>query len=336
MGEAVEFASDWVGAVVARSASDWFSWRRWWCPADKDPPVSSGFLDDPAGPFATYFDYSLVELAQMDHVRCLVLLGEAGMGKSSELRVEDQRLRGTQLPVVRFDLGAEPDISSLRDTVLTSPEVTAWLARTDDLVMLLDGFDEANASLSKLPDQLIKLLDGLPLDRLRLRITSRTSVWSSRLNAGLAGRWPDLQQLVLAPLTEQDVRVAAQVTLGDGSAFLSAVRDRDLGALAARPLTLRMLMTVQRDDGELPVDRIDLYEHAVKVLARENNDRRIEEPSSTGHPVQERLRAACRLAAVSIVSGRTVIHPRRTADTPNNDLALDDITRTRPGDVHPP
>lgn len=196
--------------------------------------------------------------------------------------------------------------------------------------MLLDGFDEAkaNVSFSKLPDQLIRLLDGLPLDRLKLRITSR-SVWSSRLNAGLAGRWPDLQQLVLAPLTEQDVRAAAQDTLDDGSAFLSAVRDRDLGALAARPLTLRMLMTVQRDDGELPVDRIDLYERAVRVLARENHERRIEEPSSTGHPVQERLRAARGLAAVSIVSGRTVIHPQRTADTPNNDLALDDITRTR-------
>jgi len=34
-------------------------------------------------------DYALVELAQLDHVRCLVLLGEAGMGKSSELEVEE-------------------------------------------------------------------------------------------------------------------------------------------------------------------------------------------------------------------------------------------------------
>ena len=148
--------------MVARPASDWVSWRRWWCPADEDPPISSGFLDDPAGPFATYFDYSLVELAQLDHVRCLVLLGEAGMGKSSELDVEEQRLRDARLPVVGFDLGAEPDMSSLRNAVLTSPEVTAWLARTDDLVMLLDGFDEANASLGKLPDQLIKLLEQCP------------------------------------------------------------------------------------------------------------------------------------------------------------------------------
>lgn len=195
--------------------------------------------------------------------------------------------------------------------------------------MLLDGFDEANASFGKLPDQLIKLLDGVPIGRLKLRITSRTGVWSTWLDAGLAGRWPDLQRLVLAPLTEEDVRVAAEATLGDGAAFLSGVRARDLGALAARPLTLSMLMTGRRDDGELPVDRIDLYERAVKVLARENHERRIEEPSSTDHPVEERLRAARRLAAVSIISGRTIIHPKRTAETPNNDLALDDITRTR-------
>lgn len=317
------------GAVVARSARDWFSWRRWWCPAAEDPPVSSGFLDDPAGLFATYFDYSLIELAQLDHVRCLVLLGEAGMGKSSELDVEKQRLREARLPVAGFDLGTEPDISLLRDTVLTSPEVTAWLAGAYDLVMLLDGFDEANASLAKLPDQLINLLDGLPTGRLKLRITSRTGLWSPLLDAGLADRWPDLQRHVLAPLTEEDVRVAAHEALGDGSAFVSAVRDRDLGALAARPLTLRMLMTVQRDDGALPIDRIDLYDRAVKVLARENHERRIEEPSSPDHPVDERLRAARRLAAVSIVSGRTVIHPKRMADTPDSDLALDDITRTR-------
>ncbi len=251
------------------------------------------------------------------------------MGKSSELGAEERRLHGAQLPVVKFDLGTEPDVSSLRDTMLTSAEVTAWLAHTDDLVMLLDGFDEANASLGKLPDQLMKLLDGLPIDRLKLRITSRTGVWSPRLDAGLADRWPDLQRWVLAPLTEENVRVAARGTHGDGSAFLSAVRARDLGALAARPLTLRMLMTIQRDDQGLPVDRIELYERAVKVLARENHERRIEEPSSTVHPVEERLRAARRLAAVSIVSGRTIVHPKRTVDTSKNDLALDDITQTQ-------
>ena len=113
--------------------------------------------------------------------------------------------------------------------MLTSPEVTAWLARTDDLVMLLDGFDQANASFGKLPDRLIKLLDGVPIGRLKLRITSRTSLWSSRLDAGLADRWPDLQRLVLAPLTEEDVRVAARATLGDGAGFLNGVRARISG-----------------------------------------------------------------------------------------------------------
>ena len=152
----------------------------------------------------------------------------------------------------------------------------------------------------------------------------------ARLDGGLADRWPDLQRLVLAPLTEQDARAAAEATLGDGPAFLNGVMARDLGVLAARPLTLGMLMTVQRDDGELPADRIGLYERAVTVLARENHERRIEEPSAaTTYPVEERLRAARRLAAVSILSGRTIIHPKRTASTPDNGLALDDITRTR-------
>src|SRR5260370_23989827 len=144
------------------------------------------------------------------------------MGKSSELDVEEQRRRDARLPVVGFDLGAEPDMSLLRDTGLTSPEVAAWLASADDLVMLLDGLDEANASLGKLPDQLIKLLDGLPTGRLKLRITSRTGVWSPRLDAGLADRWPDFQRLVLAPLTEDNMRGAVQAAAPGASALLNA------------------------------------------------------------------------------------------------------------------
>ncbi|HEX2744337.1 MAG TPA: hypothetical protein VHN16_08045 [Streptosporangiaceae bacterium] len=315
---------------MTRLASERFSWRRWWCPAEEEPPLTLGFLDDPAGPYASYFDHALVELAQLDHVRCLVLLGEAGMGKSSELEAEEQRLQAAQLPVVKFDLGAEPDVPSLKDTVLTSPEVAAWLEGTRDLVMLLDGFDEAYANLGRLPDQLVRLIGSLPADRLKLRIASRTAVWSPRLDGGLADRWPDLRRLVLAPLTQEDARAAAEATLGDGPAFLSGVMTRDLGVLAARPLTLGLLMTVQRDDGELPADRTGLYKRAVTVLARENHARRIEESSSTAtYPVEERLRAARRLAAVSVFSGRTVIYPKRTARTPGNALALDDIARTQ-------
>jgi hypothetical protein len=316
--------------MVTRLASERFPWRRWWCPADEDPPLTLGFLDDPAGPYASYFDYALVELAQLDDARCLVLLGEAGMGKSSELEAEEQRLQAAQLPVVKFDLGAEPDVPSLKETVLTSPEVAAWLEGTGDLVMLLDGFDEAYASLGMLPDQLLRLIGTLPVGRLKLRIASRTALWSPRLDGGLADRWPDVQRLVLAPLTQEDTRAAAEAALGDGPAFLNEVMARDLGVLAARPLTLGLLMTVQRDDGELPADRTGLYERAVTVLARENHERRIEEPSAaTTYPVEERLRAARRLAAVSVLSGRTVIYPKRTARTPGNGLALDDIARTR-------
>ena len=252
------------------------------------------------------------------------------MGKSSELEAEKYRLQAAHLLVVCFDLGAEPDLASLKETILTSPEVAAWLKGTGDLVMLLDGFDEAHASLGKLPDQLLRLIGTLPAARLKLRIASRTAVWSPRLEDGLADRWPDLQRLVLAPLTQQDAQKAAEATLGNGPAFLNEVTARDLGVLAARPLTLSLLMTVQREDGKLPADRTDLYKRAMTALARENNERRIEEPSAaTAYPVQERLRVARRLAAVSLCSGRTVIYPTQTAKTPGTGLAVDDIARTR-------
>lgn len=299
------------------------AWRRWWCPAHLDQPVTGGFLDDPNGPYARYRQFPTIELATRDDVGCLVSLGEAGMGKSRELGRQEDRLRegGQRLLVV--DLGAEPDVAALRSTVLSDPVVADWQAGSDDLVLLLDGFDEAMVTVDKLVDGLVRLLDALPVDRLTLRIVSRSSVWSARLDAALVDRWPDLERLVLCPLTSADVAAAAAGAGIDSVGFLQHVHKKDLGVLAARPLTLGMLLSLD-DPAALPLDRTALYQQAVQVLARENNDRRLEEhPDDL--PVEQRLRAARRLATVTLLSGRTMLHARRGSTTTTDNLALDDL-----------
>ena len=190
------------GEVVTRLASERFSWRRWRCPADEDPPVSSGFLDDPAGPFASYFDYALVELAQLDHVRCLVLLGEAGMGKSSELEVEEQRLRAARLPAVKFDLGAEPDVPSLRDTVLTSPEVTTWLRGMCGVGMPAWCVTDRRAACHQLPGISSLLGPAVGLARLRVSALTRevpmTTTTPSTALVTIQPAFTDAERLALA------------------------------------------------------------------------------------------------------------------------------------------
>jgi hypothetical protein len=302
---------------------DEVAWRRWWCPADLDQPVTGGFLDDPTGPYARFFELPTVELAVLDSARCLVLLGEAGMGKSRELVREEDRLRAAGRRVVHVDLGAEPDIASLRSTVLDDPVVSDWRAGSGDLVLLLDGFDEAVVTIDKLVDGLIRLLDALPVDRLTLRIASRSSIWSARLDAALVQRWPELRRLVLCPLTSPDVALAAGQAGVDPDGFLREVHVKDLGVLAARPLTLGMLLSLD-DPAALPADRGALYQQAVGVLARESNDRRREEHRDD-LPIDQRLRAARRLATVMLLSGRTTVWPRRSGAATPHDIAVDDL-----------
>jgi len=271
-------------------------------------------------------DNPALALAELDGVRCLVLLGETGMGMSSELGAEFDRLSGANVDAVRFDLGAEPDMASLRDTVERSPKIAAWSARSGELVMLLDGFDEGNASMDKLVHGLA-LLDRLPTERLKLRIASRSSVWSHRLDDALrALSRESYSQLEIAQLTQSDAFLAPQDVTGDGHAFAEAIAGRDLGIFAARPLTLNMLLSIAKGRA-LPAGRIEIYERGLSILVRENHARRLEE-HSTRVPGDGRLAGVRLLTAITLQSGRTVIHPRWTGEAPDEDVALDDVAVT--------
>ena len=79
-------------------------------PVDSEIVDATGFLDDPEGPYAEYMDYPTTALCDLGSVPCLVLLGEAGMGKTTELRAEVDRTAGTATPALYVDLGDEPDL----------------------------------------------------------------------------------------------------------------------------------------------------------------------------------------------------------------------------------
>ena len=87
-----------------------FGWVRRWTPRDVD-------LED-------LFDRPGVDrrdqlpLASWSDVPCLVLLGEGGLGKSHELRTEQERLDADGSTVYLCDLGRTTDRTALRDQVL--------------------------------------------------------------------------------------------------------------------------------------------------------------------------------------------------------------------------
>jgi hypothetical protein len=63
-----------------------YGWVRYWAPHDKSPVLGDwGFLSEPTGPLGMARNPGLVSTTELPERRCVVLLGESGMGKSRAL-----------------------------------------------------------------------------------------------------------------------------------------------------------------------------------------------------------------------------------------------------------
>ena len=296
-------------------------------------PLTSGFLDDPAGPYAAYLDNQAVRLADCDETSCVVLFGDAGMGKSTELEEDRARHRAAGTPSALLDLGEDETWTDARNRLLLHPDVVAWQAAAEGkFVILVDSVDEATTSMRHLTDQLLRLLDDLPQDRLLLRVASRSAAFPTRLREKLSARFEErsYRELNLAPLTWADAALAAAAESenGDSSEFMTAVVERGIGVLASRPITLGMLLGLY-GEGPLPTSRIGLYERAIDHLVREMNPRRLDE-SAEDIPITQRREAVQALAAITVLAGRGSIALHRYPNMPEGQLSLDEVTE--PGD----
>ena len=109
-----------------------FRWQRFWVPRTASIDLSDGgFLVDPTLPFAT----TLIgprQLAELSGYRAIVLLGEPGIGKSTTLSEEAERLgnqaaEGTMS--IRADLRAYSSEYFLHERVFESTEFMAMAER---------------------------------------------------------------------------------------------------------------------------------------------------------------------------------------------------------------
>lgn len=149
---------------------------------------------------------------------CLVLLGEAGLGKSSELRTEEERLRAAGSNVYLCDLASTADRSEIRDML---PE----LQPGEPATLLIDAFDEVTDDVSDIADLLGNYIRRIDSSSLILRIASRPIVWSTRLEQQLDEMWAGgLAVLTLEAINVDDVRAAADAELS-GEAADEFMRD---------------------------------------------------------------------------------------------------------------
>jgi hypothetical protein len=217
----------------------------------------------------------VVTLEDVRHLPCLVLLGEPGSGKSVSLLQEAQSATATVSSddeVLCVDLGLAQDPRALRDSVFGDPAVMRWREGRGRLQLFLDALDEAKIQIRRVVSLLEHELGRLDLGRMALRIACRTADRPRELESWLAEAFGDgaYRTLELAPLRMSETMSAATAADLDAEYFVESVLRAGVAPLAARPLTLKMLLRVFLAEGGFPDALASLYEQALLVMAGES------------------------------------------------------------------
>lgn len=294
--------------------------RYWLSPGTPPALDSDGFFRDPrryrrpSGAAQT----DACRLDRLAEVPCLILLGEGGIGKSTELEREHDRVVGLGHTALYVRLGSLVG-AQLDRRLLAHPDVLAWKAHGRPLALFLDALDEAPASLrlwSLLRDDLLSVAPQDQAQRasaLRLCITCRAGLWPDALGQTLRAFWGkgQVQTRSLAPLSQADVARAAEHRGLDGDAFLRDLRAVGGGAWAALPLSLNWLLDAAEGEGGLPQTRLELYGDACRHLCTEQNPDRLALQKTPDVPplldAEVRRVVAARLALLMRFGGRTAV-----------------------------
>lgn len=180
----------------------------------------------------------------------VVVLGEAGTGKSTEFRLRAQSMAAQG----RFSFFVE--LSELAADGLTQSldadddtRLEEWRNSDDDAVFFLDSLDEAKLRNRTLQQGLRRLHRDLKnhWGRVRLVVSCRASDWMpeadrSVLVAITPTKVSEVRIVQLAPLNKEQVAQLAQAAgVSDVGAFMSAVARHDAHVFIERPLDVQWL-----------------------------------------------------------------------------------------------
>lgn len=322
----LERYGSWPAIVLAVTANA--PTERFWSRRNGRVAIFDGFLRDPTDGSVNFFGGDELErLSSLSEPRCVALLGEPGMGKSTAL--DDWRRAGEvgAAPVQFHDLREYGDESRLISDIFRSETISRWQANESEIHLVLDSLDECRSHIPNIGAVLTSQLRRLPTARLRLWIACRTGDWPALLESELKSQFhDDFDVFEIAPLRRDDVASAAVHAGVDGEAFMTTVEAAGVGPLAARPLTLNFLLEAFRSSGSLPRSQVDLYSAGVRQLCTEVAPARFGTEGEGKLSPNERLAIASRVAAAAWLCQRPVVRARTSASPISElEIAADDL-----------
>ena len=216
-------------------------------------PITDDSATVAAGPWLAAFarhrgdDLGWKQVLQHPYV---VVLGEAGTGKSTEFRRQVATLRG------HGDHAFFLELSSLARSMVHALDdesaLESWRESDDAAYFFLDALDEAKLSRSTLEQALRCLKHALRDDwsRARLVVSCRVSDWATSDRDVLLGVVPEqeaeaksaLHIVQFVGLEETRVKqLAHSHGVTDVDAFWDAIDEQDMGALVERPLDVEVM-----------------------------------------------------------------------------------------------
>ena len=307
-----------------------YPWKRFWFRLDAPPSLDdNGFLIDPELESWLRPYSRAISCEDFDHKPCLVLLGEPGIGKSTELREIQDRIPQEERQIYIRLIDIRPE-GELRSELFESSVWQEWLSGTGRLFLLIDSLDEGQIQLKTVGKQLCKGLrkNQQHLERLRLRITCRSAEWPLALTEELEGLFRKEAVLLaqLAPLRWKDMLSALEIEQINPSHFQAELTRVDAKVFASVPLTLQFLLGIFKKEEKLPFGRTDLYDKGCLHLCREENiDRRSSKVFGNLSPEKKR-EIASRISAATVFTGRpTVWLGRQRSTGPSNILNMEDL-----------
>lgn len=310
--------------------------RFWVLQTDVLDLSDAGFLRDPAGHAGRV--RTPVLLAALEDKPALALLGEPGMGKTRALKAEADRVTscGPALGHVSFhvDLRAFGSDALLHRKIFESSIFTEWLNGRHRLFLHLDSLDEALLRIDTVANLLASELSTVPSDRLSIRIACRTAVWPANVLGGALKRaWGSdgFAAYELAPLRRQDALAIARSEGVQPAEFLQAVFAAGVVPFAIKPLTLRLLLTIYRLEGQLPTSSGELFRQGCLALCEETSDSRREAGRRGLLSSERRLRIAGRIAAATLLANKYAVWTGRDSERPPSDLVPSELAGVREG-----
>ncbi|MDQ2660122.1 MAG: hypothetical protein M3Y03_06850 [Verrucomicrobiota bacterium] len=268
-------------------------WRRFSVPQGKT--ISAGddgrsFLDEPEGEFGLSRNPDVLKIDDLLQRPCIVLSGQPGIGKTVEFNSLRDRQTDWVAPdktLIDFHCRHVTSPEALR---LETVESTRWknaLGRGGKIRLLIDGVDEALSRVSVLVPALAQWLRNEPLEHIRLILVCRSAEWHLADTNALRQLW-DVQEpnivFELCLLRWKDAELAARESGVDPQSFWQEIVRHQVKGLAARPITLGMLLEEMNERGSLPVSHHQLFANAITRICRESPERARYSPQPRPNP----------------------------------------------------